>query len=197
VPVDQIERLEAALRRHETLWQIVGCLENIGLPDCWLVAGAVAQTVWNIALGRPAQSGIKDADVVYFDAENLSAEAEAEEEARLRDRCGQLGLKLDVKNEARVHLWYEEKFGYPIPPYQSTAAAIATFPTTATPSACGVTVDNLSAAHRFGLDDLFDLIVRPNKVQITPAIYDAKVARWRAEWPQLTFLTWNECSLLI
>ncbi len=60
VPVDQIERLEAALRRHETLWQIVGCLEDIGLPDCWLVAGAVAQTVWNIALGRPAQSGIKD-----------------------------------------------------------------------------------------------------------------------------------------
>src|SRR6266404_4254759 len=38
VPVDQIERLEAALRRHETLWQIVGCLEDIGLPDCWLVA---------------------------------------------------------------------------------------------------------------------------------------------------------------
>ena len=71
VPVDQIERLEAALRRHETLWQIVGCLENIDLPDCWLVAGAVAQTVWNIALGRPAQSGIKDADVVYFDAEKL------------------------------------------------------------------------------------------------------------------------------
>jgi hypothetical protein len=32
VPVDQIERLEAALRRHETLWQIVGCLEDIGLP---------------------------------------------------------------------------------------------------------------------------------------------------------------------
>ena len=194
VPVDQIERLEAALRRHETLWQIVGCLEDIGLPDCWLVAGAVAQTVWNIALGRPAQSGIKDADVVYFDTENLSAEAEAGEEARLRDRCGQLGLKLDVKNEARVHLWYEEKFGYPIPPYQSTADAIATFPTTATTIGVRRYGAQLECCAPFGLDDLFNLIVRPNKVQITPAIYDAKVARWRAEWPQLTFLTWNECS---
>ena len=104
------------------------------------------------------------------------------------------GAKLDVKNEARVHLWYEEKFGYPIPPYQSTAAAIATFPTTATAIGVRRYGAQFECCAPFGLDDLFDLIVRPNKVQITPAIYDAKVARWRAEWPQLTFLTWNECS---
>jgi hypothetical protein len=131
---------------------------------------------------------------VYFDAENLSAEAESGEEARLRARCGQLGLKLDVKNEARVHLWYEEKFGYPIPPYQSTTAVIATFPNTATTIGVRRYSGQFECCASLGLDDLFDLIVRPNKVQITPAIYDAKVARWRAEWPQLTFLTWNECS---
>ena len=32
----------------------------------------------------------------------------------------------DVKNEARVHLWYEARFGAAIPPYQSAEAAIAT-----------------------------------------------------------------------
>jgi len=33
----------------------------------------------------------------------------------LRDRCGQLGLKLDVKNEARVHLLVRGKVWLRIP----------------------------------------------------------------------------------
>jgi len=43
----------------------------------------------------------------------------------------------------------------------------------------------------FGTDDLFNLVVRPNRVQITPAIYDAKVTRWVARWPSLVALTWR------
>jgi hypothetical protein len=70
--------------------------------------------------------------------------------------------------------------------------AIATFPTTATSIGVRRYSGQFECCAPFRLDDLFDLIVRPKKVQITPAIYDAKVARWRAEWPQLTFLTWSE-----
>jgi hypothetical protein len=44
----------------------------------------------------------------------------------------------------------------------------------------------------FGLDDLFGLLVRPNKRQITRAIYEAKVDRWRPIWPRLTYLPWEE-----
>ena len=44
----------------------------------------------------------------------------------------------------------------------------------------------------FGVDDLFKLVVRPNKVQITAPIYEAKVARWRPLWPHLTFVPWSE-----
>jgi len=44
----------------------------------------------------------------------------------------------------------------------------------------------------FGADDLFNLVVRPNRVQITPAIYDAKVTRWVARWPSLKALSWEE-----
>lgn len=188
----QLKLLEARLRRHKALWQIIGSFDEIGLPDCWLVAGAIAQTIWNDAFGRAANAGIKDADIVYFDADDLSEEAELKEEAQLRDRFVRLGLKLDVKNEARVHLWYEKKFGYPIPPYQSTAAAIASFPTTATSIGVRWCGGRFECCAPYGLDDLFGLIVRPNKRQITPVIYEAKVARWQNEWPQLTFLVWND-----
>jgi uncharacterized protein len=190
----QLTVLETALSRNDALWQIIASFDEIRLPDCWLVAGAVAQTIWNVALSRPASAGIKDADIVYFNPDDLSQEAELEEEIRLRSRFARLGLKLDVKNEARVHLWYEQKFGYPIPPYRSSAAAIATFPTTATSIGVRWHDARLECCAPYGLGDLLDLIVRPNRIQITPAIYEEKVARWRAEWPELTFLEWNSST---
>jgi hypothetical protein len=44
----------------------------------------------------------------------------------------------------------------------------------------------------FGTDDLFNLVVRANRVQITPEIYDAKVTRWVTRWPSLVALTWED-----
>jgi uncharacterized protein len=189
-----IGRLEAALRRNPYLWNIVREFDEIMLPDGWLVAGAVAQTVWNLAFAQDAAIGIKDADIVYFDAADLSAEAEVAHERRLREKFAHLPLKLDVKNEARVHLWYRDRFGYPIAPYSSCFDAIGSFPTTAT--AVGVRSRNgeFECCAPFGLDDLFGLIVRPNKRQITEAIYEAKLARWRQIWPELTYLDWNEAA---
>jgi uncharacterized protein len=186
-----IDRLEAALRQNKSLWEILEGFDEVGLPDDWLVAGSIAQTVWNLACGQPAEFGIKVADLVYFDARDLSSEAEADNEKRLRNFFSQVPLKLDVKNEARVHLWYERSFGYPIPPYSSTAEAIATFPTTAT--AIGVRRDagKFQCCAPFGLDDLFQLVVRPNKKQITQRIYENKISRWRSIWPRLIYIPWN------
>ena len=187
-----IHRLSAALRQNKGLWEILGRFDEICLPDSWLVAGAIAQTVWNLRCGRPAEFGIKDVDLIYFDGQDLSANSEAEQERRLRDRFRLLPIKLDVKNEARVHLWYEERFGYPIEPYPSSAAAISTFPTTATAVGVRRVGSELECCAPFGLDDLFALVVRPNKRQITREVYEAKLARWQPIWPRLTFLPWDE-----
>jgi uncharacterized protein len=123
-----------------------------------------------------------------------SFEAEASHERRLRDLFQHLPIKLDVKNEARVHLWYEDRFGYAIKPYLSSADAIATFPTTATAVGVREIRGKLECCAPFGIDDLFRLVVRPNKRQITRAIYEAKVDRWRSIWPRLTFLPWEEMT---
>src|SRR4029077_1736826 len=117
---------------------------------------------------------------------------EASHERRVRNLFQHLPIKLDVKNEARVHLWYEDRFGYAIKPYSSSADAIATFPTTATAVGVRQVCGKLECCAPFGLDDLFSLVVRPNKRQITRAIYEAKVDRWRSIWPLLTFLPGEE-----
>jgi len=187
-----IERLEAELRENSSLSEILRRFDDIGLPDAWIVAGCIAQTVWNLACGRAAESGIKDIDIVYFDDAELTAETEAGHERRLAEYFSDLPVKLDVKNEARVHLWYEEAFGYPILPYRSTADAIASFPTTATAVGVRWAGNKLECCAPFGLDDLFALRIRPNKRQITPAIYAAKVRRWQSIWPALTFLAWDD-----
>jgi hypothetical protein len=184
--------LEIALRQNKWLGEILERFKEVALPDSWLVAGCIAQTIWNLRCEQPAEFGLKDVDLIYFDEQDLSFEAEASHERRLRGLFQHLPIKLDVKNEARVHLWYEDRFGDAIKPYSSSADAIATFPTTATAVGVRQIRSKFECCAPFGLDDLFSLVVRPNKRQITRAIYEAKVGRWRSIWPRLTFLPWEE-----
>ncbi|MYL64480.1 hypothetical protein GLW07_14070 [Bacillus hwajinpoensis] len=42
------------------------------------------------------------------------------------------------------------------------------------------------------LHDLFGLIVRPNKILISRDVYEAKVSKWSARWPELEVISWDE-----
>jgi len=186
----QLDRLSQAVLANPVLRPILASWHDVGLPDAWLAAGAIAQSAWNQAHGQSPGYGISDIDLVYFDDGDLSAEAERAHEVRINRRFANAGVPIDAKNEARVHLWYEARFSAAIAPYDSIESAIATFPTTA--GAIGVRpgATSLDICAPFGLDDLLNLVVRPNKVQITREIYEAKVARWRELWPELTVIHW-------
>ncbi|MGY5777529.1 nucleotidyltransferase family protein [Rhizobium sp. LEGMi135b] len=183
--------LEDIVFKSPLLMRLLQRWSEIALPDCWLVAGAIAQTVWNHAFGLPPSHGINDLDIVYFDADDLSEQAETGHAARVREMFSDLPVWIDVKNEARVHCWYEAKFGYPIPPYRSTLDAITTFPTTATAVGLRPNGDSLEYCAPFGLSDLLKGVVRANKKQITQAIYEQKVNRWIAAWPKLRVIDWD------
>lgn len=166
--------------------------QELGLPDCHLCAGCLTQSVWNQRFGFPYGHGIDDIDLIYFDSSDLSEAAEVDATRRARTLFGDLEFRLDVKNEARVHLWYESKFGIAIPPYSSLENAVASFPTTATSIALRKTDARYDVVAPYGLDDLFSGIVRPNKVLVTQASYEEKVVRWRRHWPNLVYLPWND-----
>ena len=187
----QVARLRAMVRRSPMLATVLERWADISLPDCWLVAGALAQTVWNDAFDLPPSQGISDIDLVYFDDGDLSEEAEARHSARVRAIFSDLSVWIDVKNEARVHLWYATKFGYATHPYVSTEDAITTFPTTATSIGLQPRSNQLHLFAPYGLTDLFGLVVRANKKQITRSIYEAKVTRWLAQWPRLHVVPWD------
>ena len=184
-------RLAESLRANEVLWECLYRFPALNLPAWYLGAGCVAQTIWNLAHDKVPGADILDYDLVYYDRD-LSEARELDVSQAARALVADLAIELDVTNEARVHLWYPQRFGYRIQPYQSTEDAISTWPTTATAIGVRPSGRQLEVWAPFGTDDLFNLVVRPNRIQITPAICEAKVARWAARWPSLVTLRWEE-----
>lgn len=185
-------RLETILRRNRIVVEILNRASSLRLPSWYLGAGCIAQTVWNDLHGYPLTSNIKDYDLVYFDSSDLSRETEESHAREARRTFQELNVEVDVANQARTHLWYADHFGYAIKPFSSVEDAIASWPTTA--SAVGVRQDangELAAYTPFGLSDLFGMIVRPNKRQVTKEIYLKKVERWTKCWPRLVVIPWD------
>lgn len=185
------DRLANIIRQEHWLWEILVWLAARNPPDWHVGAGCITQCVWNRLSGRPSRAGINDIDVVFFDPDDLGEETETRLETLLTQSFSDLGLAFDVKNQARVHLWYARRFGHAIPPYPSVHAAIDTWPTTATAVAVTLRRGKPQIYAPFGLDDLFTMTARANKRQITQAIYEKKVRRWRQHWPELTVIPWE------
>lgn len=192
---DQITALEAAVRCNPNVVAIMSWARELGLPSWYLGAGAIAQTVWNELHGFDPTHGIKDYDLVFFDPHDLSSDAELSIEAAARRDLHDLGVNVDVKNEARVHVWYEARFGRAIPPYRSTEQAISTWPTTASSIGTRFEHDRFNVCAPFGLRDLFSMTVRANPTLIERRVFEAKAARWSAIWPRLSVLPWPSADI--
>ena len=194
LPLDeQMTCFRQALGLNRTLTQVLTGAAAMGLPGWYLVAGGLYQTVWNVVTGQVPQAGILDYDLAYFDASDLSWEAEDAVIRTGNEVFAGLPTPVQIRNQARVHLWYEQKFGVPCPPHTSSEAAIDTYE--AAVACLGV---RLEAGERwrvyapYGLSDVFNLIARPNPVLAPRDVYEAKIARWRKQWPGLTVLPWLE-----
>jgi hypothetical protein len=186
----QVEYLDAALKCNSVAQAMLTVGAELALPNWYFGAGGIAQTVWNLRHGFDPASGIKDYDLVYFDPDDLSADAEQRHEVEVARRLSEPGVVVDVKNEARVHLWYGERFVRRIEPYSCTEEAIATWPTTA--SSVGVRHDQAGfiVCAPFGLADLLGMVARPNKAVVSRDVYEEKASRWATRWPQLRVIPW-------
>lgn len=162
--------------------RLLGLVRALDLPDCWIGAGAVRNAVWDHLHGRAPRAPGGDIDIIWFDPGQADREVDARIEQALRGADG--AIDWSVKNQARMHT------GNGDGPYASAPDAMRYWPETAT--AVGVRLDasgELVIAAPFGLDDLFDGVIRP-----TPAftehkrtLFDARWQgkRWLNEWPLL------------
>jgi uncharacterized protein len=158
---------------------------SLALKDGWLVAGCLFQTAWNVRCGRTPDSGIKDYDIFYFDDRDLSAEGEARVQRRVDNVLGGLGAPIEVKNQARVHLWYEEHFGYAYAPLASSRAGIDRFLIPATCVGIRATSKGFEVYAPNGLDIMYAGQLAPNPLVPHMALFEAKAASYQQRWDWL------------
>lgn len=179
------ERFVAQVLANPCNRAILEAWDALDLQDGWLVAGCLFQTVWNLRTGRAPQEGIKDYDIFYFDAGDLSAQAEARVQARVDAALGFLGVPVEARNQARVHLWYEDFFGFPYPALRDARDGIDRF---LIPCTC---VGLRRRAGRYelyapnGLDVLYQGLLAPNPLTPHLPLFRAKAASYQARWDWL------------
>jgi len=168
-------------------------LPMLGLQDAWLVAGCVYQSYWNVLSGRPATEGIKDYDIFYFDDSDLSYEAEDVAIRRAQLLFADLDALIDLKNQARVHLWYKDRFGIDYPPLTSTTDAISRFQIRCTCVGLQPKIDGSLELHApYGLGELTRGNLLPNINCPAREGITAKAESYRARWTWLTIASVNE-----
>ena len=165
--------------------EILARLPSLALPDAWLVSGSLFQTVWSVQTARPPEYGIKDYDIFYFDPD-LSWDAEDAVIKRAAACFNDLDVAVEVRNQARVHLWYAAKFALPYPPLTRATDGIDRF--LMHNAQVGIRPDGeIYAPRRF--DDIEAMIIRPNyTANFHPDPYMEKALRWKERWPELTIL---------
>jgi hypothetical protein len=160
------------------------------LPNAWLGAGVIFQNVWNVMHGFAPYRYIKDIDIFYWQGDDLSWQAEDNWISELNKILPDINLTLDVKNIARVHLWYEQRFGIKKSPYKSVQESIATWPVIGACMAVRINEGKLEFIAPYGFQDMFSMRVRSNKVLVNKDIYQSKASIWQEQWPLLTVESW-------
>ncbi|MFZ6720608.1 nucleotidyltransferase family protein [Undibacterium sp. Ji49W] len=155
--------------------------DALALPDGWLVAGCLFQTIWNKQAGRAPEADIKDYDLFYYDANDLSEAREQEVQARVDKLLGDLGITVEACNQARVHLWYESYFGHP---YDALACAADGIDRFLIPATCvGIRPDAIYAPN--GLAMLYEGILSMNPLTPYRDMFEQKAASYQSRWPWL------------
>lgn len=161
-------------------------LPSLNLPQGYLCAGSLFQSFWNVKSGLDIPHGIKDYDVFYYDPDT-SWEAEDAVITQARDLLGAIADKVEIRNQARVHLWYEARFGSPIEPLTSSKHGIEQFLIEC--SCVGLALDDGSLYAPYGLFDMASGRLKMNPANPKPELFLQKAQDYQSRWPWLQIIT--------
>lgn len=188
------QRLTEILRADPLIWSSLELALSLDLPDCYIASGAIYQSAWNALTEKPSGYGLKDIDLIYFDGSDLSWDGEDRviKRASAAFEAAELSVPVETRNQARVHLWYEQRFGSPYAPLGSASESLSRYASTTHAVAVRLERDDsLTIEAPFGLEDIFSLTLRPNPKLDNRGTYDEKAARCVSLWPQVTVIPWS------
>jgi hypothetical protein len=157
---------------------VLPAIAQLNLPNWWLAGGAVRNSVWRSIFGDTCALVIKDFDIAFFDATG-----DRSQELAAKDKLTEKfpNYQFDVKNQASFARWRPGRR-----PYTSTEDGVQDWLHTAT--AVGVRI-NVHGEWEFftpyGLDDLFNGIIRPAPAHINNPDASNKASTFLAKCPHL------------
>lgn len=184
-------RLEAILRGAPSLMSVMRIARDLDLPDWLIVSGAVYQRVWNQVTGRDPDYGVRDYDLAYYDPDTSYGAEDVFIKRAAAAYPPPFDALVEVRNQARVHLWFNDHFktDESYPPLADSAEALTRFLAPAFAVGARLEVDDrLTIEAPFGLDDLFALRLTPNPHRPKGAGWDKVVASAKARWPEITVI---------
>ncbi|WP_404402402.1 nucleotidyltransferase family protein [Pelagibacterium halotolerans] len=190
---DTVQRaaLESIVRGHDVLMDVLVGLREMDLPDHLIGSGAIYNAVWSHLTGKPLLTGTKDIDVIYFDGSDLSYEAEDRVIRTVENRFADLSVPVEVRNQARVHLWFPDRFGFAVPPLARTKDALLRYASKTHAVAVRLeTDDSLTIEAPFGLEDMFAFRITPNHALDNKYTHHEKGARAKTIWPEIEVVPW-------
>ena len=182
-------RLVHIVRTTPWFMRVLRAVRGLHLPDAGVGGGVVRTLVWDHLHGYTQPTPLRDVDVVYFDPSDLSWERDQALTQRLHEN--QPDYPWEVKNQAGIHLWFEQHFGYAVEPVHSLEEAVATWPEPATAvTVCLLDNDEVQCIAPLGLEDLFDMIIRRNPRRVSIKTYQQRIVqkRYTEKWPRVRVL---------
>lgn len=166
--------------------------EILALPNWRIVSGALYNTIWNRLTDRPSGYGIKDIDLFYFDGDDLSYDAEDRIIKQAHLLFSDLPIPVEIRNQARVHLWFESHFGQSYAPLNSTEEGIDRFASKTHGVGISRRDGELDLYAPFGLAAIFQFRIVPNPIINNQETHLRKGQRAVKTWPELTVEPWPE-----
>lgn len=188
---EQNEKFVSIIKKNKDLMLILDYIESLNLPNFYIAAGAVFQTIWNYYDNKPLNYNIKDIDIIYYDSNNLSKEDEKKLEYNISQYFKDMNYEFDVHNEARMHLWKKENENKNIDQYKNSEDAIDQW--IATVHAIGITKKNndIEIYAPYGLSDIFSRTIRPIKHKAnSEELYNKKAIAWKNRFDNLNIIEW-------
>ncbi len=180
------DTLVRILRSNVSFMAILRAARAVELPDWFVGAGVIRNTVWDFLHGYDEPTPLTDVDVAFFDPQDLTPARDATAAELLKAQLPV--IPWEATNQAAVHLWYPAVFGFAVEPATSSQDAIGTWPETTTCVGVRLLADDAFViAAPYGLDDLMHMVLRRNPRRVSVEMFRQRLLSKRIpeKWPRV------------
>lgn len=181
--MDYETQLIELIRADERIMTLLRAVRTLGLSEWCIAAGTIRNKVWDHLHCLPEPTLPSDIDVLIFDPIRTDPGYEQELQEQLQTLT--TDVRWEVVNQATIHAYTGDA-----DPYSSIEHAMSRWADLVTAVGAHLSADGeITIVAPSGLDDLFELRVRPNIATPTSTeVYRHRMASkgWQARWPLLT-----------